>query len=137
MKKDRKYLNFKSVFFMLFAFFSFFIINNSSNISAASCGLFEKKVTITTSISNPSGGAIEAPSEVCVGILSSPTVTINLKTLNEGYKFFGWYDNNGNLVADGARSFEQKISRSGTYKYSECNLCCNRCWRCAFRLRYV
>lgn len=118
MNKNKKCLNFKSVFFMLFAFFSFFIINNSSNISAASCGMFEKKVTITTSISNPSGGSIEAPSEICVGLLSSPTVTINLKTLNEGYKFFGWYDNNGNLVADGARSFEQKISRSGTYKYT-------------------
>lgn len=117
MKKNKKYLNIKSIILIFVTVFSFFLINNSFKVDALSCSFLQKEVKITTSLSDPNGGEIEAPESVCAGYFSGASVTINLKTLTDGYTFLGWYDKNNNLQGDGARSFTVNVSTSGTYNY--------------------
>ena len=115
MKKSKKYLSLKSIFFMLFVFFSFFVIKNSVDVNA--CSGWDTSVSVTASIEDANAGTVPDPGEACIGFLSSSTKkTISVTNFNEAqYDFIRW-----ERVSDG-KEMSTELSFTVTVKKKETN----------------
>ena len=93
MKKERKFIKFRAMFFMLFAFIAFFVVQNNNKIDALDCSWGKKAFVVTISKSDPNGGDISGGVEKCVGGLiggSGSSTTLKVDKVNPGYRFAGW-----------------------------------------------